>query len=260
MNIDVRTPPLVEQIAAAGHNNPPGPIDGAREAYKALAEFLNSTPAIADADAAKEAKLFLDRTRLTIKDVEAASKAESAPLHEAWKASLAKYKPAIESLSRLLDELSARLTAYARAEEAKRIAEAEAKRLAALEAERLAREAEAKEQEAKENAAAGDCEANAGAAIAEADAAFAAFKKADHQARVAERDASVRIGGGFTRAIGLRTTKTLVLGDAPKALAALSANGVPEKIRDAILSAARAYHKLNGAWPEGVSEHEERKI
>lgn len=249
--------PLDDAAATRGHNQPPSAIDDARSAYDALAKFLASKPVIADESDAKEAKLFLDRTKATLKDVDAAKEAEAKPLHEKWKAALAKFKPASDSLTKLLDELNSRLTAYAKVEKAKRekaAAEAAAK---AAEAERLAREAEAKELEAKENAAVGDCEANVGAAIKQADDAFDIFKRESRFAARAEKDTKVRIGGGFDKAVGLRTVKTLVLDDAAKALAAI---GVTDGIRDAILTAARAHRKLTGDLPEGVHEETEERI
>ena len=240
-----------------GHNQPPSAIDDAKTAYDALAKFLASKPVITDEADAKQAKLYLDRTKATLKDVDAAKEAEAKPFHEKWKAALAKFKPASESLTKLLDELNSRMTAYAKAEKVKRekaAAEAAAK---VAEAERLAREAEAKEREAHENAAVGDCEADVGAAIKQADDAFANFERESRFAARAARETKVKIGGGFDKAVGLRTVKTLVLDDA---IAVLGSTGVTDGLREAFLTAARAHKRATGEWPNGVHEETEEKI
>lgn len=249
--------PLDDRAPRAGHNNPPSAIDDAREAFKALSAFLARVPAITDETGAREAKLFSDRTKATLKCLEEAREKDSAPLHEAWKAAIAKFKPAQDSLKKLADELAARLTAYAKAEKAKREAiAAEAARVAA-EKERLARAAEEAERAAIEDAKVGAF-TDVGAATDRADEAFADFQRQSRFAARAEKDVKVRIGGGFDKALSLRTVKTLALDDAAKAIEAM---GVTEKIRDAILSSARDWRKTHdGALPAGVTEHEDEKI
>jgi hypothetical protein len=247
--------PLSES-PAQGHNQPPSAIDDARAAYQALSDFLAQTPIIADEKDAKLAKLYLDRTNATLKDVDAAKEAEANPLHEKWKAALAKFKPASDSLTKLLDELKARMTAYAKAEKAKKEQIAREAAAKAAEAERLAREAEAKETEAAENAKQGEF-TDVGAATVAADEAFASFQRESRFAARAEKATNVRFGGGFAKAAGLRTVKTLVLDDAIKAIAVI---GPDEGITAAILTAARAYRKTNGTLPNGVTEISEEKI
>jgi hypothetical protein len=60
-----------------------------------------------------------------------------------------------------------------------------------------------------------------------------------------------RIGNGSGKALGMRTEKTLVLESYSKAIKAI---GPTPTIEEAILTAARAYRKLHGRLPEGVSE------
>ena len=247
----------VAKIAEIGGNNPPSAIDDARTAYKALADYLAQTPVIEAEDTAREAKLFSDRTKNTLKDLEAARKVIADPLYAEWTEVNATFKPAKDALDKLLKELNERLTVFARAEEAKRRAIADEKRRIAEEAERAAREAEAAEREAKDNAAYGEIGVDVGAAIETADAAFNDMQFALRDKARAERDEKVRIGGGFDRALSMRTVKTLVLEDA---VAAIKDLGITDKIRDAILSGARDYRKVMGALPKGVSEIEERKI
>jgi DNA repair exonuclease SbcCD ATPase subunit len=240
-----------------GHNQPPSAFAFADDAFRDLSDWLLGHPAIVDEDTARKAKLCLDRSNGVLKDLEEAREKEAKPLWQCWQDARAKYARPLDRLEKLVAELKARMTVFARAEEAKRLAIAAEARRKAAEIERAARDAEAREREARENAAQGDLEANVGAAIAEADAKFDEAKRALHEAQIAERDAHVKIGGGFQRAAGLRTTYAFVIDDAPKALVALWPN---EDIRAAIEKAARAYDKLYKRPPDGVRKVEERKL
>ena len=59
------------------------------------------------------------------------------------------------------------------------------------------------------------------------------------------------------KAITMRNQETLVLVSYGKAICAIGQN---DKIRDAILSAARDYRKEHGALPEGVTAEHTRKM
>lgn len=242
---------------AVGHNNPPSAIDDAVTCSRSLSAYLSDHPVIQTEDEARQAKLFLDRGTTTLSELDAAEKKETAPLYKTWKDAIAKYKPANEHLTRVIAQVKARLTAFARAEEDRLIAAAEAARKIAEEAERKAREAERAEAEAKENASLGEVGVDVGTAIEVADTTFDQFQRANRVAELAERDAHVRIGGGFGRVSTLRTKETLILEDATKALAAI---GITDKIREAILSGARDYRKLKGQLPDGVQATTERVI
>jgi len=249
--------PLEEARLSIGGNNPPSPIDDARAEYKTLAKFLADNPVIADENVARAAKLQSDRTKATLKSLDDAKEAECAPLNKAWKDALEKFKVPRESLEGLAEKLAARLTVYAKAEKAKAQAIAAEAAKAAAEAERLAREAEEAECAAVENAKVGEF-VDVAAATEKADAIFAEFEASSRFAKRAKKETHVRIGGGFGRAIGLRTVKTLVLDDAAKAIAAIGPN---EKITEAILSAAREWRKAHdGALPDGIHEDSEEKI
>lgn len=245
----------VDRLSIGG-NNPPSPIDDARFAYAQLSAYLADTPVIETEDEARSAKLQIDRASATLHSLEDARDAETKPLYSTWQAALAKYKPATESLSKLLAEIKSRLSAFMRFEEERRCQEAEAKRLQAEEAIQIAREAEQAETEARENAAQGEF-VDVGAAIQAADETFAVAKKLDHQASIAERDANVRIGGGFGRVASLRTKETLILDDALKAIIAI---GVTDDIKEAILKSARAFRKLHGHLPAGISLEQNRTL
>jgi hypothetical protein len=253
----MRMAELAMDIAAVGHNGPPSPIDDAKTAINDLSRFLTNLPVIETDEQAMQGKLHVDRTRATLGTLEDARDAQVRPLNERVKEINNEFKAVSAPLTRVLDELRARLTAFAKAEEIKREAAAEAARQAAFEAERLAREAEEREREAKENATFGEV-ANVGAAIVEADQAFAEFEKRTREAERADRETNVRIAGGFSgRALSMRTTETLVLESYSKAIKAIGKN---EKIETAILSAARDYRKLKGSLPDGVTSVTERKI
>lgn len=246
--------------AVIADNLPPADqsIEAARETYKSIAAFLKSAVVIQDEETAKQAKLFLDRGKSAVADVEHDMDAQAAPLRKVWMDCRARFTPVIESFAKPLAELRARMTAYALAEEQRRKAalekarrEAEELRLAAVEAERL-------ERETKENAAVGDLEADVGAAIQQADEKFAEFKAADNAAARAYREAEdTTIRGGFARGVGLKDKKTLVLDDWQKAITAL---GCTDDITAAILKSARAYKSLHKKLPDGVSETVTREI
>jgi hypothetical protein len=247
----------MSDTAYIGHNAPPSAIDDARRAFKDISHFLAEIPVIETEETAREAKLVLDRGKATLGELDDARIAESKPLHEAWKACLEKYKGPTEYLTRLVDELKARLSTFLRAEEARRQAEADAKRRTAEEAIRVAREAEEAEQAAKEDASLGEVGVDVGTVIEQADTAFSAAVKADRQANVAERDAHVKLGGGFGRAAALREKETLVVEDG---IAALTAIGMTVDIEAAIIKSARAYRKLKGELPAGVIAKVERAL
>jgi hypothetical protein len=178
------------------------------------------------------------------------------PLNAHVKSINAEYKKPRELIEKQTEQVSARLTDYAREEERKRAEEAERARLAAEEAERIAREAEAREREVKENAAVGEA-VNVTAAIVEADQAFSDFQKADREAARAAREVPVRLGDGFGRTVSMRTKETLQVDDWQ---AAINVLGLTEHIREAILTSARAYRKLKGELPAGVTSQTERSI
>lgn len=251
-------------LAPIGHNQPPGVIDAARDTMAALSDWMKDRPVIETDEDAKGAKLLLDRAKGCAGDLEAERIKLVTPLNEQLAEINGTYKPVHNTdakkpgmLDRVVIELKARLSVFMKAEEARREAEAERLRLAAIEAERLAREAEAKEREAIENAKAGELGVDVTQVVVEANSRFADFKKADRTAARAEKATNVKVGGGWGNAASLRTKETLILESYGKAIKAI---GPHEGIRDAILSAAREYRKEKGCLPEGVVSETERKL
>lgn len=162
--------------ATIGHNNPPDPIDqinAAHEADRIEAEnWLDGSPV------ENEAQMkAVDALRKAMREwrmaLENGQKSEAAPLHDAWKAALARWKPTIEDAKRVEDGLVAAVDTFKRKLAAER-----------AEAERKAREEAAAARRAAEEAAraadASNIEAQREAArlMAEAEAANKAAKAA----------------------------------------------------------------------------------
>lgn len=243
--------------ATIGHNQPPSPIDMAREALADLNLFLTNTPVVETVEQAKSGALFVERTRKSLQDMEDARKAETAPLNEAAKAINERYRTAMSPIAGLLNELRTRLTDFACKEEARRIRAAEEARLRAEALEMDARRAEEAEREAKTNATFGEI-VDVAEKVVEADQAFSRFQKADRAAAVAERDSVVRLPsqlGG--KALSLRVKETLIVDNALKAISEI---GSHPKINEAIASAAREYRRQYGRLPSGVRAETTREI
>lgn len=130
--------------AQIGGNNPPDPLDEALAPYGDFiteAESWLDGEAVTTEDQMKAVDSIAKQIKAAKKDVTAAQKSESAPLHDAWKASLARFKPTIDDLDRMAKGLASLVDGFKRklAEE-KRAAE----RAAWEAAEKARREAEAK--------------------------------------------------------------------------------------------------------------------
>ncbi len=251
-------------VAQIGHNNPPGPIDAGHDTMRALSDWMKECPVIETEDHAREAKKLLDRAKGCTGEIEAERDRLVRPLNDEIDGINAQYKSVHNKdakkpglLDRVVNELKSRLSAFLAAEETRRQAEADHLAAVAAQAESAARDAEAKEKEAIENAKAGALDVDVTQVVVEADSRFAAFKKANREAARADKNSHVKIGGGWGNAASLRTKETLVLVSYAKAITAIGPN---DKIRDAILSAARDYRKEKGSLPEGVISETTREL
>lgn len=249
---------------AAGHNRPPGPIELAADTIDALNEFMRDNPVIADEESARKAKLLCDRAKAALDELESERDKSVRPLNEKVSEINAKYKALHNTdpkkpgtYDRVFVELKARLAAFILKQEEIRRKAAEAAAAAAAEAERIAREADERDRQARENAAAGELDVDIVAATQEADSAFTEYERASRFAERAERDTKVKLGGGFGKAASLRTVETLHLNSYNLAIKAI---GPHPKIEEAILSAAREYRKAHGSLPDGVTATQERKL
>lgn len=244
-------------LAPIGHNRPPGPIEIGAETVAEAAKWLADNPVVENEVLAREAAKLSERLKVSQDEIEKERDGKVRPLNTQVKEINAEYSTAKTPLEAARTQLKKRLTDFALAEEAKRLEALRAAEEAAKEAERIAREAEAKEQEAIAEANAGVVGVDVVAATQNANQTFSRFEKANHQARIAERDSHVRIGSGIGRAQTLKSKETLKLNDPLKALAVM---GVSEKTEEAILSDARAYRKQHGKLPEGVTSQVTREI
>jgi hypothetical protein len=152
----------------SNHNNPPDPIDAicaTYEPWRTEAENwtdgspVETEPQMRSVDALRAQ---MRRWRL---DLEAGQKSEAAPLHDAWKAALARWKPTIEDAQRYEKCLNAAVEAFklklkAEKEEAERKARAEADRKM-REAAEAARRASDADLDAQRAVAAAQAEAEA---------------------------------------------------------------------------------------------------
>jgi hypothetical protein len=235
--------------ADIGHNQPPNMIGTAVETTAAVSAFLCENPVVETEEQAREAKVFLDRGRNCIADIETERSGLTKPLNERLTQINSKYRGPKELLQKVVDELRNRLDRYIRAEEERRIARAEQARLDAERAEAAARDAERVEQDALSSAAAGVLDVDVYKVTNNASQAFEDYKKAERQAALAEKETHVKIGGGFRRALGLREREVLTVPDPFKAIDHLWPNA---DIEAAIVKAARAYKKKYGKYPEGI--------
>jgi len=240
-----------------GSNNPPDMAELVVETMQAISDWLAEHPVIQDEATAREAKVFIDRAKLGIKDLEDERTEKVRPLNQQVLQINEHYRGPRERLSGFLTEISARVSAFLAEEEQKRLAAlAEARRVAA-EAERVAREADAARAEAARSASVGELGVDIAAHVVAADDTFRAYEKAVRAEAIAEKDTKVKIGGGFTKALSMRTQVALLVIDPVEAVKAI---GVNEWLTEAIIKSARAYHKLNNKYPPGIEAKTERRV
>lgn len=222
--------------ATIGGNAPPDPIDEITapfEDYRAEAEnWLDGTPVETEAQmkAVDALRKSMREWRLAL---EAGQKSATAPLYDAYKAELARWKPTIEDAQRIEKCLVAAVDGFKRKLAAEK---AEAERIARAEAERAMREA----QEAARLANAADIEAQRAAAEAQYEA-----DKAAARAAAAAKD-TVK---------GLRTETRYQITDYKAALHDIAAND-REAITAFIEEYVRKNHKARAI--SGVSVWQEK--
>jgi hypothetical protein len=247
----------VEARLGVGGNNPPGPIEAAKEAHAELSTFAEETPVIQSWDQAKLASAYIERTRIALQAMEDERKPQADPLNAKLEAINKPYRLVRQPLEKLYDLVKLRLTRYNNAVEAARLKEAQRLRDAAEAAEAAARAAEAAEQEAIAGADVGEL-TDVGGAIAEADHAFKGYQKADRAAATAERNVPVRIAsimGG--KALSMRTTEVFIVEDA---CAAITAMGLSDDLKKQIVKDAKRFREATGELPDGVRSEYQRSL
>ena len=204
-------------LAPRNHNNPPDPIDEITAAYEADRDEAENWTDGAPVENEAQMKA-VDALRASMRqwrlDLERGQKSATAPLHDAYKAELARWKPTIEDAKRIEGCLVATVNAF-KQKLAKEKAEAERK--AWEETNRLRREAEEKARQA---------DATNLEAQREAEAAKQAALDAEKAAQAAKRD----------QVKGLRTVTRYEIEDHRAALHDIAAND-----RDAVTAFIEDY-------------------
>ncbi|MDF9301635.1 hypothetical protein P5P81_03425 [Tritonibacter mobilis] len=140
---------LDQTTPTQGHNNPPDPIDEALAPYgdviSEAENWLDGTP-VENEDQMKAVDKLIKDLRKAKSALGKAEKSATAPLHDAWKAEIARWKPTKEDIERRLKGLAAVVDPFKR-----KLAEEKeaAKRAAYEDARRKEREAEAAERTAQ---------------------------------------------------------------------------------------------------------------
>ena len=128
-------------MTTQGHNNPPDPIDEITAKFDAprseAENWLDGTEVVDEAQMNSVDALRKDMRAMRM-ELEAGQKSASAPLHDAWKGELARWKPTLDDAGRIEKGLVALVDVFKRKLAAEK---AEAERKAREEAERAARDA-----------------------------------------------------------------------------------------------------------------------
>jgi hypothetical protein len=244
-------------MSEIGHNNPPEAIELASQVVSSISSYMADNPVVESEQAARDMKLSIDRAKLCIKDLEAERDGKVRPLNDQVAAINNQYRPSRRMLGDLLDEMLRRVQVFVKAEEQRRSRIAMEAAIKAKEAERLALEAERIERERLDDVAKGEVGIDVAETIAKADQAFEDYQRAERQADIAERDTKVKIGGGLSRAIGLREKETLIITNHVDAIYFM---GMTQDIQDAILKSARAFRRLHGRLPNGILSQMEKHL
>ena len=242
------------------HNNPPEVLELASGVVSDISAHMADNPVVETEESARAMKLQVDRARLCIKDLEDERDHKTEPLEIQLSAVKQRYRGPRRMLGDLLDEMLARVQRFVIAEEYRRQRIADELAAKAKEAEQAAKEAERIEHERLDDAAKGEVGINVAEVIAQADEAFDTYAKAQREALRATKETHVRIGGGFNRAIGLRAKETLSIESVGAATVALVQIGLTPDIEQAILKSARAWRKVHGKLPEGITSTTEKKL
>ncbi len=214
----MRPPPPI------GHNNPPDPLDDALAPFgdtiTEAENWLDGRAVQTEAEM-RAVDALLSEVKCAEKAVSAAKDSEAKPLHDAWKAALARYKPTLEDLDRIKRGLVAAVDAFKRKLAAER-----------QEAERRARaEAEAKARAAAEAAGAAD--------LSNIDAQREAARL-QNEAEIAQMEAARASKAAHVK--GLRTTTFYEVTDHRAALHWIAKND-----RDAVTAFVDGYARRHHA-------------
>ncbi len=239
------------------HNNPPEVLELASGVISAISEWMADNPVIETEELARDMKPYIDRARHCVKDLEAERKAKTKPLEDQVAEVNASYRATRGMLGKLLSEMLRRGEEYVKAEEARRTIIAMEAAAKAAELAEIAQAAELAEREKLDDAAKGEVDVNVAEVISKTIEAVEEYGKAARQAALAQREIEVKLRGGFGRAIGLKDKETLHI---ESLVIALSCIGQTPDIEEAVLKSARAYRKLHGKLPDGISATVEKHL
>ena len=104
-------------MTSIGHNNPPDPIDLAIEPFAAVIEeasnWTDGTPVENEAQM-KAVDALIKEMKAAAKEVGKDRDAATKPLHDAWKAEIARWKPTLDDLDRITKCLVAAVDPFKR--------------------------------------------------------------------------------------------------------------------------------------------------
>lgn len=159
-----------------GHNNPPDPIDEALAPYgdtiSEAENWLDGEP-VASEEQMKAVDALIKTMRTANSDLGKAKKAATAPLHDAWKAEIARWKPTEDDFERIRKGLTALVAPFK-----KKLADEKTAALVAAREEAQRKERDAREALEAANTANLEEQREAAAAAREAQEAKAAVSAA----------------------------------------------------------------------------------
>jgi len=183
-----------QALSPRDHNNPPDPIDEAIAPYSDVIEeaesWLDGSP-VENEQQMKAVDALIKELRSCKTNLSKAEKSATAPLHDAWKAEIARWKPTREDIERRLKGLAAVVDPFKR---------------------KLAEEKEAAKRKAYEEARAKERAAEEAAAKANA-ASYAEQMEADRLAQEAMEAKKSASAANKDTVKGLRTIKETVVID-----------------------------------------------
>lgn len=261
-NLPADEPELPMQITfGLAHDVVGAKGDSVTFARARLNEWLSAHPVVENQEQANEGMRRREQLSVALSDLDKERDGRVRPLNGIVRAINAAYRAAATVAEAVLGTADARLTAFARAEEQRRIVEARAAAERAAELARQAGEAQARAADRLDDADFGEVGVDVASVATEVSEAETAAARAAREAQRAAQAVPVRMPGGFGRAVGLRTKRTLVVEDRLAAVKALAKESALAAIVDkAIVKAARAYEKTKGALPKGVGAREDRGL
>jgi len=242
-------------------------IDLAKETTRQISEWFAENPAVTSEDDARKIKLYIDRAKLCLKNLEDDRDRKVRPLNERVAQINADHRAVRKPLGVVLDMMLEASDVYLRAEEERRLALADEAARVARELEERARRAEEIERDKLDDARMGEVGVDIAAVTEQADAAFEEYARAERAAIRALEDTHVKIAGGFTRAIGFKEREVLHIDDLAAAIQDMAADrpgievgwSLPESLTLAILTAARAFRRTFKRLPNGIRATTERR-